>query len=88
MITSNDDGQKELQELNEKLREVQEKVFIAGTSAFPIPVLMELAKEERRIISRMEELGFTGTIWPTAQKMLASEATIFQERLERLSKEE
>ena len=87
-MVSNEDEQKELQALKDKLQEVQEKVFIAANSAFPIPVLMELAKEERRIILRMEELGFKGRILPTAQMMLAPEAMILQERLERLSKEE
>ena len=82
----------EFHELEERLKFLHEKKLPAVmTSFFPLPPMIECAREEDEIISRMKELkrecpGIEGNVpaFGMIRMMLGVEAGVQAERLERL----
>ena len=82
----------EFHELEERLKFLHEKKLPAVmTSFFPLPPMIECAREEDEIISRMKELkrecpGIEGNVpaFGMIRHMLGIEAGVQAERLERL----
>lgn len=87
-----EDKQKEFHELEGRLKFLcEQRLPAVMTSFFPLPPMIECAREEDEIISRMKELkrecpGIKGDVpaFGMIRMMLAAEADVQAERLERL----
>ncbi len=90
-IISLEEAQKEFHELEEKLKCLEKNLPAISMSFFPLPAMIECANEGERIIARMKELKreypeIDGKVpaLGTIRMMLALEADVQAERLERL----